>query len=449
MGVKVAQCEFTRLDCSEFVYLLVGLTSRGTLSELFWLKAVSEITIVAPAAGYFEITSGRSRPDVISAWKPRQVVSTWRYANKFSFWTGGTVFTARKHLHFHAQVAPMQQSCLHNNPLKAIPDCFVLPGARRQLSRWCWRHMLTRCSFCWTVFMLASVQAAAHNCTRQVTIGHWTSNETAKGHLQWTPFSESCKLRNAFDYIRKNNINLFVLGDSVEYWFIRDICERAGEENMSSKFEMTEHSSAKSFPEQAVHGYDSFITCRVENSLVHFAFITGLSDRETFPAFHSQRSPATRLRHAAQNFWRLVKRQPDIIILSCNIWDHYRMPHNASGITDLAALQLWTAELFALVSHVDRTFPSSKTRAFHTTAFTVRDDMPQPVIQDLNMAAVSLFNELPEWSVVDVVALTAPFASRNLYLRDEHHPEAFVQLALLDIYVSLLALKTTGSAPDH
>ena len=291
--------------------------------------------------------------------------------------------------------------------------------------------------------ILGSLQIRALDCSRQFTAGHWVSNTTAKNGIRWTPFSEDCSLVEAFSVMRSRSLSVFVLGDSVDYWFLRDICEKAWEDQWSPIFEMTPHISAQPFPEQAVHGYDSFSTCQLRDSLIHFAFITGISEtgEAHHSGIHSQRTAAVRLQDAAKNFYEYQTRSPDIIVLSTNFWDHFRMQHSPAGVTNQTVLQLWSQEFSAFVRHIDQAFPEVPVKVYHTSAFTTREDLSQPVTQDLNMAAISLLDQQPDWSVVNLVALTAGFKNRTSYLRDQHHPQPFIHLTLFDICVSLLEYK--------
>ena len=113
--------------------------------------------------------------------------------------------------------------------------------------------------------------------------------------------------------------------------------------------------------------------------------------------------------------------------------------HNDFGITDLDLLSEWKKRFADLLVTVDESFPKTRVKIFHNSVLRVTEEfLTAPVISELNTAGMNLAHKAG-WQVVDLAGLVQNFETRDKYLRDGHHPHAFVMHALFDIYMSKAA----------
>lgn len=288
--------------------------------------------------------------------------------------------------------------------------------------------------------------ATIHACADAYTVGHWVQPD-AGAELSWHPFAQDCQI---FDGIRSTvdgNFSVFSFGDSVDFRLVIDVCTAS----TYGKFTLRPHESASPYPEFAGHGFDSFATCVFEAGFLYHAYVLGVSQEEQFhmPDAHSKRSAKQRLQAARRDFAAHWSSSPDVIVFSCNFWDNFRMAHDKHGITDLRNLALWRKDLAELLDLIDDTFPATKVKIFHTSAYNIKPDLPQPVVHDLNMAATSCVMNNRNWVLLDLTRLTNVFQHRQDYLRDMHHPKPYVLLTLYNLYISLLKTVLKGSDHDY
>ena len=283
---------------------------------------------------------------------------------------------------------------------------------------------------------LAKLRGQQDSCLQQRFFGSWTQ---ARGNTAWQSLDLTCKVESYVEHFNTQNFSIVLFGDSMERYQIHDVYEDLLSKGVKARLDQKLLPEAHSNPDEERQAFDSVLSCHLENGYMQWSgLIPGVWPSGGFyqPELHNGVPAKARISNARAIFQKQRSGSPDIIILNINLWDTYRFQHDGSKITNQGVLHEWKHHFWDILVHIGEVFPSTQVRFYHTTARSVR--FPQPVVMDLNAAGSHLAHRAG-WNIVDLSSMVNFFQDTESYLRDPHHPKAFVLLALFDIYLSSAA----------
>ena len=316
----------------------------------------------------------------------------------------------------------------------AVAGCCTATG-RNLMRRPC---TVVLCCVSWMVWSCwwPGGQALQDACLQQLFFGTWKEQQE---QLIWRSLDPDCKVSSYIDAFNTYNLSIVFFGDSMERYQIHDVHDDLISKGIEARLEQDLLLGANVNPDEDRQAFDSVLSCHLPNGYLQW---TGLipgawpSGEYYQPELHNGIPGRARISKSKDVFEERRGGSPDMVILNINLWDTYRFEHDGSRITNEGMLHEWRHHFWGMLMHIDEVFPSTRLRYYHTTGRSVR--FPQPVVMELNAAGGHLAHRAG-WNIVDLSSMVNFFQDTNGYLRDPHHPKAFVLLALFDVYMSSAA----------
>eukprot|EP00884_Botryococcus_braunii_P012782 jgi/Botrbrau1/21504/Bobra.174_2s0012.2 len=305
------------------------------------------------------------------------------------------------------------------------------------------------------------------------TYGPWRRYVPTYWDMQWELFDTRCQILDllgprlkALDRLAKNEtgVHLFhfpqyrilLLGDSIERHMVADLCAKYSAANEPFLLPGDYDNRERCKKDYMRCGACELPTLTVYREPLHG--VMGTWDFEDEIGYRGELS--IRIPKVLKNFRARFGGDPDLIVISSNLWDlsfwtHFQPEVLAQEDLNQHVIQSWLRNAAKLFHVVQASAEEGTPLVYHTVPYPRLDDYPHSgkhghfeigthsQVAQLNAAGrhlASVYN----YHLVDVEQMTSSFYIGYLYLKDTHHPATFVSFNVLNIYLNLIRQVQAG-----